>query len=177
LGQAAAGRRDGISLMASWSRHSEVREPLRWHWLYFPLIAYLAFAVGPSVLAPILFVLSFFVDIPVQRLADPISLVISAFFLGLTFWPFLWLYGYARDALIEDPSDEKSLRLATIMSTVAMSLPCSLLAILSAGAMISSARDAYQVTGIAIIFFFILLPFPGILGWLTGRGIAWILGP
>ncbi len=53
---------------------SDPDEPLRWHWLYIPLIAYLVFSVGPSILAPILFVLSFFVDIPVQRLADPISL-------------------------------------------------------------------------------------------------------
>jgi hypothetical protein len=39
-------------------------EPLRWHWLYMPLVAFLVFAVGPSVLAPILFVLSLLVDIP-----------------------------------------------------------------------------------------------------------------
>jgi len=38
-------------------------EPLRWHWLYIPLVAYLVFAVGPSVLAPIFFILSLFVDI------------------------------------------------------------------------------------------------------------------
>ena len=82
-------------------------QPLQWHWLYVPLVAYLVFSVGPSILAPILFVLSFFVDIPVRQLADPISLIVSAFFLGLTLWPFLWLYGFARDALIADPSAEK----------------------------------------------------------------------
>jgi hypothetical protein len=163
--------------MAGRSRHSELREPLRWHWLYIPLIAYVAFSVGPSVLAPILFVLSFFVDIPVQRLSDPISLVVSAIFLGLTLWPFLWLYGYARDALIANPSAENSLRLATIMSTVAMSLPSSLLSLSTVGAMLSSAHDAYQGWGIAIIFFFVLLPLPGLVGWLIGRGIAWILWP
>ncbi len=152
-------------------------QPLQWHWLYVPLVAYLVFSVGPSILAPILFVLSFFVDIPVRQLADPISLIVSAFFLGLTLWPFLWLYGFARDALIADPSAEKSLRLATIMSSVAMSVPCSLLSLMATGSMTSSAHDAYEGTGIAIFFFFILLPLPGILGWLTGRGIAWILWP
>jgi hypothetical protein len=48
---------------------------------------------------------------------------------------------------------------------------------MATGAMMSSARDTYQGTGIAIVFFFILLPLSGILGWLTGRGIAWILWP
>jgi len=38
-------------------------EPLRWHWLYIPLVAFLVFAVGPSVLAPIFFIMSLFVDI------------------------------------------------------------------------------------------------------------------
>ena len=37
-------------------------EPLRWHWLYIPLVAFLVFAVGPSVLAPIFFALSLFAD-------------------------------------------------------------------------------------------------------------------
>jgi hypothetical protein len=49
-------------------------EALQWHWLYIPLVAFLVFAVGPSVLAPIFFVLSLFVDVspivgPVQRAA------------------------------------------------------------------------------------------------------------
>ncbi len=140
-------------------------EPLQWHWLYIPLVAFLVFAVGPSILASIFFVLSFFVD------------VISPFFLGLTFWPFLWLYGFARDALIEDPSSENSVRLATIMSVIAMSAPCSLFLVATPGEMMSSAPDAGQGTGIASFLFIIFLPLPGILGWLTGRGIAWILWP
>ena len=154
-------------------------EPLRWHWLYMPLVAFLVFAVGPSVLAPILFVLSLLVDIPivgpVQRAPDLISILVYPLLLGLTCWPFLWLYGFARDALIADPSSEKSLRLATIMSVVAMSVPCSLFLVAVPGEMMSSAVG--QGTGIAVFFFIILLPFPGILGWLTGRWIAWILWP
>ena len=151
-------------------------EPLRWHWLYIPLVAYLVFAVGPSVLAPILFVLSLLVDIPpVQRAPDLISLLIYPLLLGLTCWPFLWLYGFARDALIADPSSEKSLRLAAIMSVIAMSVPCSLFLVTAPAEMTSSAPG--QATGFAVFFFIIFLPFPGILGWLTGRGIAWILWP
>ena len=88
-------------------------EPLRRHWHYIPLVAFLVFAVGPSVLAPIFFVLSLLVDIPivgpVQRAPDLISILVYPLLLGLMFWPFLWLYGFARDALIEDPSSEKSL--------------------------------------------------------------------
>ena len=105
-------------------------EALQWHWLCIPLVAFLVLAVGPSVLAPIFFVLSLFVDVssivgPVQRAPDLISILVFPLLLGLMFWPFLWLYGFARDALIEDPSSEKSLRLATIMSVIAMSVPCS----------------------------------------------------
>src|SRR6266849_6000099 len=114
---------------------------------------------------------------PVQRAPDLISILVYPLLLGLTCWPFLWLYGFARDALIEDPSSEKSLRLATIMSVIAMSVPCSLFLVAVPGEMMSSAPHAGQGTGIAVFFFIIFLPFPGILGWLTGRGIAWILWP
>ena len=155
-------------------------EPLRWHWLYIPLVAFLVFAVGPSVLAPIFFVLSLFVDVssivgPVQRAPHLISILVYPLLLGVTCWPFLWLYGFARDALIEDPSSEKSLRLATIMSVIAMSVPCSLFLVATPGEMMLSGVG--QGTGFVAFFFIILLPFPGILGWLTGRGIAWILWP
>src|SRR6266849_1075254 len=124
---------------------------------------------------------SLLVDIPivgpVQRAPDLISIPVFPLLLGLMFWPSLWLYGFARDALIEDPSSEKSLRRATIMSVIAMSVPCSPFLVAVPGEMMSSAPHAGQGTGIAVFFFIIFLPFPGILGWLTGRGIAWILWP
>jgi hypothetical protein len=157
-------------------------EPLRWHWLYIPLVAYLVFAVGPSVLAPIFFILSLFVDIsliigPVQHAPGIDSILLDPIFLGLIFWPFLWLYGCARDELIKNPSSEASIRLATIMSAIAMSVPCSLFLIATPAEMMSSARDAGQGTGIAGFLVLTILPFLGILGWLTGRGIAWMLRP
>ena len=157
-------------------------EPLRWHWLYIPLVAYLVFAVGPSVLAPIFFLLSLFVDtslimVPVQQAPRIMSILFEPIFLGLIFWPFLWLYGCARDELIKNPSSEASIRLATIMSAIAMSVPCSLFLIATPAEMMSSARDAGQGTGIAGFLVLIILPFLGILGWLTGRGIAWMLRP
>jgi hypothetical protein len=100
---------------------SDHDEPLQWHWLYIPLVAYLVFAVGPSVLAPIFFILSLFVEIssiigPAQQAPGIGSILLEPIFLGLIFWPFLWLYGCARDELIKDPSSEASIRLATIMS-------------------------------------------------------------
>ena len=73
--------------------------------------------------------------------------------------------------MIEHPSSEKSLRLATIMSVAAMSLPCSMLSLMA------SAGGGGQGAGILAFLFLILLPLLGILGWLIGRGIAWILGP
>ena len=157
-------------------------EPLRWHWLYIPLVAFLVFTVGPSVLAPIFFMLSFFVDtslimIPVQQAPSIMSILFEPIFLGLIFWPFLWLYGCARDELIKDPSSEDSIRLATIMSAIAMSVPCSLFLVGTPAEMMSSARDAGQGTGVAGFLFLMFLPLPGILGWFTGRGIAWMLWP
>jgi hypothetical protein len=173
---------DRISLMAAWSRHPEVREPLRWRWLYIPLVAYLVFVVGPSVLAPIFFVLSLFVDIssiigPAQQAPGIGSILLVPIFLALIFWPFLWLYSCAQDELIKDPSSENSIRLATIMSATAMSVPCSLFLVGTPAEMMSSAHDAGQGTGIAGFLFLIFLPLPGILGWFAGRGIAWILWP
>jgi hypothetical protein len=159
--------------MANWSRHPGTNEPLRWHWLYIPLVAYLVLCIAPSILAPIVFLVSLFiidVPVPVRGGPNPISLLIFPFFLGLIFSPFLWLYGFARDAWIKDPSSEKSLRLATIMSVAAMSLPCSLLSLMAA-----AADGGGQGAGILAFLFLFLLPLLGTLGWLTGRGIAWIL--
>jgi hypothetical protein len=73
-------------------------EALQWHWLYIPSL-FLVFAVGPSVLAPIFFVLSLFVDVspivgPVQRAPDLISILVFPLLLGLMFWPFLWLWAH-----------------------------------------------------------------------------------
>jgi hypothetical protein len=53
--------------------------------------------------------LSFFVDIslimsPVQQAPGILSILLEPIFLGLIFWPFLWLYRCARDELITDPS-------------------------------------------------------------------------
>ena len=75
------------------------------------------------------------------------------------------MYRYARNALIE----QKSLRLATIMSVAAMSLPCSMLSLMT-------SAGGGEGAGILAFLFLILLPLLGILGWLIGRGIAWILG-
>src|SRR6267378_2412596 len=74
----------------------------------------------------------------------------------------------ARDALIEDPSSEKSLRLATIMSVIAMSVPCSPFLVAVPGEMMSSGVG--QGTGFVAFFFIIFLPFPGILDGLLAAG-------
>jgi hypothetical protein len=131
----------------------------------------LVFSIAPSILAPIFFVVTLFIiDVPMQPAPTPVSLVAFPLFLGLIFWPFLWMYRYVRNALIEHPSSENSLRLATIMSVAAMSLPCSMLSLMA-------SAGGGQGAGILAFLFLILLPLLGILGWLTGRGIAWILGP
>ena len=149
-------------------------------WPYIPLIVFAALCVGPSVLAPILFILSLFVDISglvgrAEQAPGLATLVLYPFFFCLPFWPFLALYGVMRDALIRDPSSQKSIRLATIASTIAMALPSSLFLIGTPAEMMSSVRDAGQGTGIAALLYAIFLPFPGIIGWFIGRGIAWIV--
>jgi hypothetical protein len=88
-------------------------EPLRWHWLYMPLVAFLVFAVGPSVLAPILFVLSLLVDIPpVQRAPDLISMLIYPLLLGLTCWPpFPGILGWLADVRHDRVKANEAVRL------------------------------------------------------------------
>ena len=83
---------------------------------------------GPQSSPRSFFILSLFVDIssiigPAQQAPGIGSILFMPIFLGLIFWPFLWLYGCARDELINDPSSENSIRLATIMSATAMSVP------------------------------------------------------
>jgi hypothetical protein len=150
-------------------------------WLFAPLIAFAVFDVGPSVLAPILFILSFFVDLGAlaSRLDRApgliIALLVEPFVLTIGLWPFLALYSAARGILIERPAGWRSIRLATIASTIAMSLPSTVLLLDASGEMVSTARDAGQGTGILLFLFLLLLPILGIFGWGIGRGIAWVL--
>ena len=61
-------------------------EPLRWHWLYIPLVAYLVFSIAPSILAPIFFVVTLFIiDVPMQPAPTPVSLVAFPLFP----WPYI----------------------------------------------------------------------------------------
>jgi hypothetical protein len=41
--------------------------------------------------------------------------------------------------------------------------------------LVSPARDAGQGAGFLCLFFMLLLWIPGVIGWLIGRGIAWML--
>jgi hypothetical protein len=147
-------------------------------WKRIPLIAFAVFAVGPSVLAPIFYVLNSaganliqFIG-PLERpprldaaLGAPLALTI-----GL--WPFLALYGVTRDNLIRDRSSWRSVRMAMIVSAAAMSLPSAFFLVAAPQEMMSSAPDAGQGTGILCFVFMVLLPIPGVVGWFIGRGIA-----
>jgi hypothetical protein len=151
-------------------------------WPYIPLIAFAVLCVGPSVLAPILYLLSAAVDLRGLAGANPrapglAALLFYPLLFVLPYWPFLALYDVTRKALIRDPSSRQSIRLATIASTIAMALPCSLVLIGTPAEMMSSARDAGQGTGIAMLFYAIFLPFPGIVGWWIGHGIARLVRP
>jgi hypothetical protein len=149
-------------------------------WTFLPLIAFAIFAVGPSVLTPIAYIVNLTVDLspfvgPLQRAPNPIALLVEPFVLTIAFWPFLALYGATRNKLIAQPAEWRSIRLATMGATLAMSPPSTIFLVGVPQEMMSSAPDAGQGTGIACALFMVLLPLPGIIGWLAGRGIAWML--
>jgi hypothetical protein len=149
-------------------------------WMFMPLIAFAIFAFGPSVLAPIAFIVSLLIHLSgfgglPPRLPDPITLVLEPPILTIALWPFLTLYGATRGKLIEQPEEWRSLRLATIGATFAMSLPGAALLVGVLLAMVSPARDAGEGAGFLCLFFMVLLWIPGAVGWLIGRGIAWML--
>ena len=151
-------------------------------WVFMPLIAFAIFAFGPSVLAPIAYLVSLLVHLsafggPPPRLPDPITLLLEPPILTIALWPFLALYGTTRGKLIEQPEEWRSIRLATIGATLAMCLPGAVLLVAVPLDMVSPARDAGQGSGFLCLFFMVLLWIPGAIGWLIGRGIAWMLHP
>jgi len=152
-------------------------------WILMPLIAFAIFDFGPAVLAPIAYIVSLLVHLgslngpPPPRLPDPLTLLLQPPILMLALWPFLVLYSTARGKLIEQPEEWRSIRLATIAATFAMSLPSVALLVGAPLDMVSPARDAGQGTGFLCLFFMLLLWIPGVIGWLIGRGIAWMLHP
>jgi hypothetical protein len=138
-------------------------------WLFMPLIAFAIFAAGPSVLTPILYMLHLVFDLSpylgaLQGGPGPMTLIVEPLVLTLAFWPFLALYSTARDRLIAQPAEWKSIRLATIGATLTMSLPSPIFLVGVPPELLSSARDAGQGTGIMIFLFMFLLPILGIFG-------------
>lgn len=149
-------------------------------WMFIPLIAFAIFAAGPSVLAPIAYLLNSAIDItpfvgPLQHPPALLTLLVEPLVLTIALWPFLALYSTTRRKLIEQPAEWRSIRMATIGATFAMSLPSIVFLVGAPQEMMSSAPDAGQGVGIVSFFFMILLPIPGAIGWLIGRGVAWML--
>jgi hypothetical protein len=149
-------------------------------WMFMPLIAFAIFDFGPAVLAPIAYILSLLVHLSSlsglpPRLPDPLTLLLQPPILMLALWPFLVLYSTTRGKLIEQPEEWTSIRLATIAATFAMSLPSVALLVVVPLDLVSPARDAGQGAGFLCLFFMLLLWIPGVIGWLIGRGIAWML--
>ena len=149
-------------------------------WTFIPLIAFAIFAAGPSVLAPIAYILNSAVDLspfvgPLQRPPALMTLFLEPLVLTIALWPFLALYSATRDKLIEQPAEWRSIRLAMIGATFAMSLPSTVFLVGAPQEMMSSAPDAGQGVGILCFFFMVLLPIPGVGGWLIGRDIGRML--
>jgi hypothetical protein len=149
-------------------------------WTRTPLIAFAVFTVGPSVLAPILYVLQSVAADLSQSISPPegpprLSMILlSPLSLIIALWPFLTLYGVTLDNLTRDRTSWKSVRMAMMVSVVAMSLPSTFLLFGAANEMMLSGPDAGQGTGMLSFLFMMFMPIPAILGWFTGRGIAWM---
>jgi hypothetical protein len=149
-------------------------------WTRIPLIAFAVFAVGPSVLAPIFYVLNSVADLsqlvgPLERPPPLVAVLFEPLLLTIGLWPFLALHGVTRDTLIQDRSSWRAVRMAMIVSATAMSLPSTLFLVATPQEMMSSAPDAGQGTGILCFLFMLFLPILGVIGWFIGRGIAWML--
>jgi len=149
-------------------------------WMFMPLIAFAIFAGGPPVLAPIAYIVSLLVHLSPYgglppRLPDPITLLLQPPILTIALWPFLTLYRVTRGKLIEQPEDWRSIRLATIAATLALSLPSVALLVFVPADLVSPARDAGQGSGFLCLFFMVLLWIPGVIGWAIGRGAARML--
>jgi hypothetical protein len=150
-------------------------------WLFLPLVAFAIFSAGPSILALILYILHIALDLiryigSVKQGPSPVSLILEPLVLALAVWPFLALYGIARARLVAQPLRWRSTRLATIGATLAMAIPCTVFLIGTPAEMLSSVPDAGQGTGIMIFLLMFLLPILGAFGWLSGRGVSWLLG-
>jgi hypothetical protein len=149
-------------------------------WTRIPLIAFAVFAVGPSVLGLILHVLYLvgagFIPFigPLERSPRLGAVFFDPLVLAAGLWPFLTLHGVTLDHLIQGRSTWRSVRMATIVSVAAMSLPSAFLLVAALQEMMSSARDAGQGTGILCFLFMVFLPIPAVVGWFVGRGIAWM---
>jgi hypothetical protein len=124
--------------------------------MFMPLIAFAIFAFGPSVMAPIAFIVSLVVHLSPfgglpPRLPDPITLLLEPPILTIALWPFLMLYGITRGKLIEQPEEWRSIRLATIGATIAMSLPGA--ALLVGAIVVRCRRRAMRARGWAFSAF------------------------
>lgn len=163
--------------ISAWPRRRDVPRNLP-GWTRTPLIAFAVFVVGPSVLGLILYglYLAGAHSLPlIGALERPprLGLILGApLALAVGLWPFLTLYGVTLDKLIQGLSTWRSVRMATIVSVAAMSLPSAFLLVGALQDMMSSAPDAGQGTGIACVISMLFLPIPAVLGWLAGRGIA-----
>jgi hypothetical protein len=110
-----------------------------------------------------------------NRCGALMTLLLEPLVLTIGLWPFLPLYSATRDKLIERPAEWRSIRLAMIGATLAMSLPSTVFLVGVPQEMMSSAPDTGQGVGILCFFFTMLLPILGVTGWLIGCGIARML--
>ena len=144
-------------------------------WSKYPLIAFAIVSIGPSVFAPTLYLWRFGSS-PGDHLAE-ISTLLVAFpaLFALVNWPFLALYFVCRRKVKEEWRSVRSVRLAMWISLVAMLLWNVL--VLTTG--ILGEELIYPWSWIeAGNFFLLLVPLPilGLIGWVTGRLVAWIIG-
>ena len=161
-------------------------------WTKYPLIALAIIAIGPSIIAMVLYV-GYAVGI-IQPPAYGYSFAPDIYVLPVVFavvnWPFIVLYFACRSEAKSEWPNVRSTRLAMWFSLVAMALPSAILLFTTVPEeMVSNAFGAGQGVGIVLLYLIwpVLLPFTssiylamlmplpilGLIGWFAGCFIAW----
>ncbi|WP_128926420.1 hypothetical protein [Bradyrhizobium guangxiense] len=151
-------------------------------WAKYPLFALAIVAVGPSILAPFVYIglRSFGIDnldgykmefsgstIAFMLVFPVVSAIANVSFFLLSKIS-VWRARKEWPHLL-------SVKIAMWFSLIAMCIPNTLLFIGTPQEMILKAPNAGQGSGLAIVGLFLTLPIFGLLGWFGGRLVAWAL--
>jgi hypothetical protein len=156
--------------------------------IYPPLTALALISIGPSVLAVLIYLLHLtfglnsltsFIVVRIERpdLQNLVNLFVSPLVVALFNWPFVVLYLVTLSKAKKEAPLLTSVRLAMWVSLGAMAVP-NIPAFVTAIDENLSPPPFGEGTGI-FLGLFVLFPVPilGLIGWASGRFIAWLVRP